>query len=55
MKEQRAGVATFIPLDRIKVKPINEKLRLFKGTAKPIIDVIQYLFKKFLSLYNYFD
>jgi structural maintenance of chromosome 1 len=44
LKEQRVGTATFIPLDKIKVKPIPEKLRLLGGTAKPIIDVLKYLF-----------
>ena len=42
LKEQRVGSATFIPLDKIKVKPINEKCRLLGGTAKPVIDVIQF-------------
>lgn len=42
MKEQRVGTATFIPLDKIKSKPIPEKLRMLGGTAKPVIDVIQF-------------
>jgi structural maintenance of chromosome 1 len=42
MKEQRVGTATFIPLDRIKAKGINEKLRMLGGTAKPVVDVIQF-------------
>jgi structural maintenance of chromosome 1 len=42
MKEQRVGVATFIPLDKIKVKPLPEKLRMLGGTAKPVLDLIQY-------------
>jgi len=29
MRNQRAGQATFIPLDTIQVKPINDKLRTF--------------------------
>lgn len=33
MRSQRSGQATFIPLDTIKVKPINDRLRsLAKGT-----------------------
>ncbi len=46
MKEQRIGVCTFLPLDKIKVKPINEKYRMLGGTAKPVIDVIQYPFSQ---------
>jgi len=40
MKEQRLGTATFIPLDKIRVRPINEKYRMMGDTVKPIIDVI---------------
>ncbi len=43
MKEQRVGTATFIPLDKIKVKPVNEKLRLLGGSSKPVIDVLQFM------------
>lgn len=40
LKEQRIGMATFIPLDKIKVKPVPEKLRLLGDKVKPIIDVM---------------
>eukprot|EP00124_Ichthyophonus_hoferi_P000405 Ihof_evm15s14 gene=Ihof_evmTU15s14 len=42
LKEQKAGVATFIPLQGIQTKPTNERLRQLGGTKKLIIDVIQY-------------
>nr|XP_028584483.1 structural maintenance of chromosomes protein 1B [Podarcis muralis] len=40
LKEQRAEAETFLPLDYLKVEPINEQLREIKGT-KMMIDVIQ--------------
>ncbi|WVN85323.1 uncharacterized protein L203_100468 [Cryptococcus depauperatus CBS 7841] len=42
MKNQRAGQATFIPLDTIQVKPIPEKLRNFAKGARLAIDCIEY-------------
>jgi hypothetical protein len=42
LKEQRAPVMTFIPLQTIKAKPVSEHLRALGGSAKLIIDVIQY-------------
>lgn len=42
LKEQRVGVATFLPLDSLKIKKLNEKLRMLSGTAKLVFDVIQY-------------
>lgn len=41
MRNQRAGQATFIPLDTIQVKPVPAKLREFKG-AKLAIDCIEF-------------
>jgi structural maintenance of chromosome 1 len=41
MRNQRAGQATFIPLDTIQVKPVPERLRAFKG-ARLAIDTIQF-------------
>ena len=41
MREQRAGQATFLPLDTIKVKPVNEKYRTFVKGARLALDVIQ--------------
>ncbi|XP_077786919.1 structural maintenance of chromosomes protein 1B isoform X6 [Podarcis muralis] len=40
LKAQRAEAETFLPLDYLKVEPINEQLREIKGT-KMMIDVIQ--------------
>ncbi|CAG8540450.1 3651_t:CDS:10, partial [Acaulospora colombiana] len=42
MREQRLGHATFIPLDTIVVKPINDKYRSFMKGARLAIDVITY-------------
>ena len=41
MREQRAGQATFLPLDTIKVKPVNEKYRTFGKGARLALDVIE--------------
>ena len=42
MRNQRAGQATFIPLDTIQVKPINDKFRSFAKGARLAVDVIQF-------------
>ncbi|KAJ9105029.1 hypothetical protein QFC19_003660 [Naganishia cerealis] len=42
MRNQRAGQATFIPLDTIQVKPINDKLRSLGLGSRLAIDVIKY-------------
>ncbi|KAH6569235.1 hypothetical protein BSLG_001287 [Batrachochytrium salamandrivorans] len=42
MREQRCGEATFLPLDVIHVKPINEKYRSFTKGARLAMDVIQF-------------
>jgi structural maintenance of chromosome 1 len=42
MRNHRAGQATFIPLDTIQVKPINDKFRSFTKGARLAVDVIQY-------------
>ncbi|EJD42066.1 hypothetical protein AURDEDRAFT_168856 [Auricularia subglabra TFB-10046 SS5] len=42
MRTQRAGQATFIPLDTIQVKPINDKFRSFARGARLAVDVIQF-------------
>lgn len=42
MRDQRAGMATFIPLDTIIVKPINDRYRSLASGARLAIDVIQY-------------
>lgn len=42
LKENRVGAMTFIPLDTIKTKPINEVLRQLGGSFKLVVDVIEY-------------
>lgn len=42
MRTQRAGQATFLPLDTISTKPINDKFRSFARGARLAVDVIQY-------------
>jgi len=42
MKEHHIGAATFIPLDTIKVKDVNESYRQLGGTLKLCVDVIDY-------------
>ncbi|KAH7837895.1 hypothetical protein Vadar_019309 [Vaccinium darrowii] len=42
LKERRLPPQTFIPLQSVRVKPIIEKLRTLRGTAKLIFDVIQF-------------
>ena len=41
MREQRVGVATFIPIDTIKVKPISERLKRLDRGAKLAIDCVK--------------
>ncbi|CCH41801.1 Structural maintenance of chromosomes protein [Wickerhamomyces ciferrii] len=42
LKEQRSGVASFIPLDTIDAKPIDSRLRQLDPRARPSIDIIDY-------------
>ncbi|CAA7261205.1 unnamed protein product [Cyclocybe aegerita] len=42
MRNQRAGQATFIPLDTIQVKPINDKFRAFGKGVRLAVDVVQH-------------
>jgi structural maintenance of chromosome 1 len=42
LRNQRAGQATFIPLETIQTKPINDKFRSFAKGARLAVDVIQY-------------
>jgi len=42
MRNQRAGQATFIPLDTIQVSPVPERLRNFAKGARLAIDCIEY-------------
>ncbi|TFK73385.1 condensin complex subunit SMC1 [Pluteus cervinus] len=41
LRNQRAGQATFIPLNTIQVKPINDKFRSFAKGARLAVDIIQ--------------
>lgn len=41
MRNQRAGQATFIPLDTIQVRAVNDKFRSFAKGARLAVDVIQ--------------
>ena len=36
------GVGTFIPLDTVRVKPLSEQLRQLGGTARLLVDVLQF-------------
>ncbi|KAF9934466.1 Structural maintenance of chromosomes protein 1 [Linnemannia zychae] len=42
LREQRSGHATFLPLDTLIVKPINDRLRSLSKGARLAIDVVQY-------------
>nr|WJN25064.1 condensin complex subunit [Farysia itapuensis] len=42
LRNTRAGQATFLPLDRIQSKPINDRLRSIAKGARLAVDVIQY-------------
>jgi structural maintenance of chromosome 1 len=42
LKEQRSGIASFIPLDTIEAKQVDSKLRHLDPGARPSIDVVDY-------------
>ncbi|KAI1316984.1 Structural maintenance of chromosomes protein 1 [Mortierella claussenii] len=42
LREQRSGHATFLPLDTLVVKPVNDRLRNVAKGSRLAIDVIQY-------------
>ena len=42
MREQRSGQATFLPLDTLQVKPINETYRSLAKGARLAMDVMQF-------------
>lgn len=42
LRNQRAGQATFIPLDTVQTKPINDRLRTLSPHARLAMDVIQF-------------
>eukprot|EP00053_Salpingoeca_punica_P018841 m.187119 g.187119 ORF g.187119 m.187119 type:complete len:1238 (-) comp17517_c0_seq1:164-3877(-) len=42
LRSQRAGVATFIPLESVIVQPVNESFRNLSSTSRLMLDVIEY-------------
>ena len=42
LKEQRSGVASFIPLDIIECKQVDPRLRHLDQGARPTIDIVEY-------------
>ncbi|KAF9431252.1 Structural maintenance of chromosomes protein 1 [Podila epigama] len=42
LREQRSGHATFLPLDTLVAKPVNDRLRSLAKGARLAVDVIQY-------------
>ncbi|XP_049850779.1 uncharacterized protein LOC126323906 [Schistocerca gregaria] len=42
MREQRVGIATFLPLDGIKAVRVDERLRTLHPEVKPMVDVLDY-------------
>lgn len=42
MKEQMIRRETYLPLDTLKAKPINDQLRQVGGSAKLVVDIIKY-------------
>jgi hypothetical protein len=46
IRSQRTGVASFIPLDKIRPKPINERLRTLGNKYRLCADIVQVQFCK---------
>lgn len=42
LREHHVGIATFLPLDTIRVSPINEQLRNVSATSKLLLDVLKF-------------
>ncbi|KAL7701934.1 structural maintenance of chromosome (SMC) family protein [Lotmaria passim] len=42
LKEQRMPPMAFLPLDSVQGKAVDDRLRTFGGTCKPIVDVVRY-------------
>ncbi|KPA86407.1 putative structural maintenance of chromosome (SMC) family protein [Leptomonas pyrrhocoris] len=42
LKEQRMPPMTFLPLDSVQGKAVDDRLRTFGGTCKPIVDVVRF-------------
>ena len=43
LREQRLGRATFLPLDTIRAKPVDESLRLLDDSVKLVFDLVEYV------------
>lgn len=41
LKDQRVGMATFIPLEDVRPRPVDESLRRLGGTARLVVDVVR--------------
>ncbi|KAK6458945.1 structural maintenance of chromosome protein 1 [Scheffersomyces xylosifermentans] len=54
LKERRAGVVTFIPLDSVLTEPINlNYMRTIHESAQPVIDILEYEDKSIEQAINY--
>ncbi|KAK7201253.1 structural maintenance of chromosome (SMC) family protein [Novymonas esmeraldas] len=42
LKEQRMPPMTFLPLDAVQGKAVDDRLRTFGGTCRPIVDVVRF-------------
>lgn len=42
LKEQRMPPMTFLPLDSVQGKAVDDRLRTFGGTCKPLVDVVRF-------------
>lgn len=42
LKEQRVGMATFIPLQNVRPRPVDESLRRLGGTSALVVDVVEH-------------
>lgn len=41
LKDQRVGMATFIPIENVRPRPVDESLRRLGGSARLVIDVVR--------------
>jgi structural maintenance of chromosome 1 len=42
LKEQRVGMATFIPLQNVRPRPVDESLRRLGGTSALVVDIVEH-------------
>ena len=42
MRERRIGIATFLPLDRLRPKPTNERLRSLGPSYRLAVDITRF-------------